>query len=68
MGALPGFDFAYQHKGLLEIFQTQAVADHAHHTVEKGKALGLDVELLNYEQLQKHGTANKDQWIGRYLF
>lgn len=38
---LPQFDFAYEHKGLLEIFQTSAVEEHAHHTVEKANQLGL---------------------------
>lgn len=38
---LPQFNFAYEHKGLLEIFQTSAVEDHAHHTVEKANLIGL---------------------------
>ncbi|MGZ8559092.1 MAG: NAD(P)/FAD-dependent oxidoreductase, partial [Chitinophagaceae bacterium] len=66
--ALPGFDFAYQQKGLLEIFQTQAVAEHAHHTVEKGKALGLDVELLNYKELQKLEPQTKIIGLGAIFF
>lgn len=66
--ALPGFDFAYQHKGLLEIFQTQAVADHAHHTVEKGKALGLDVDLLSYETLQSMEPQIKINALGAIYF
>ena len=66
--ALPGFDFAYQQKGLLEIFQTKAVAEHAHHTVEKGKALGLDVEFLNYEQLQKLEPQTKINGLGAIFF
>ena len=50
---LPHFEFAYEHKGLLEIFQTEAGAEHAHHTVEKAHKLGLaDTELLSYEALQ----------------
>jgi len=50
---LPHFDFAYQHKGLLEIFQTPAGAEHARHTVEKGHELGLDVDLLDAVALQE---------------
>ncbi len=38
---LPDFDFAYEHKGLLEVFQTPQVAEHAHHVVDKAKSLGL---------------------------
>ena len=66
--ALPGFDFAYQHKGLLEIFQTAAVAEHAHETVKKAKELGLDVELLNYEQLQKLEPQTTINGIGAIFF
>jgi len=65
---LPGFDFAYEHKGLLEIFQTQAMAEHAQHTVEKGKALGLDVELLSYEELQKLEPQTKINGLGAIFF
>jgi D-amino-acid dehydrogenase len=38
---LPQFNFSYEHKGLLEIFQTNEVAEHAQHTVEKANQLGL---------------------------
>jgi len=49
---LPQFNFAYDQKGLLEIFQTDAGAAHADHTVHKAHELGLiDTELLSYEQL-----------------
>ena len=50
---LPQFNFAYDQKGLLEIFQTDAGAEHAAHTVHKAHELGLkDTELLTYDQLQ----------------
>jgi D-amino-acid dehydrogenase len=58
---LPHFDFAYEHKGLLEIFQTPANAEHARHTVAKAQELGLDVELLDHQALQEkepHTTVN----------
>lgn len=49
----PGFNFAYEHKGLLEIFQTDAGEAHAHHTIEKAHEIGLtDTQLLNKDQLQ----------------
>jgi D-amino-acid dehydrogenase len=48
-----GFNFAYEHKGLLEIFQTDAGEAHAHHTIEKAHKIGLtDTALLSREQLQ----------------
>jgi len=50
---LPQFAFAYEHKGLLEVFQTDAGAEKGFHLYEKAQELGLhDTELLNYEQLQ----------------
>ena len=50
---LPIFNFSYQHKGLLEIFQTEEAAHHAEGSVEKARQLGIDVELLDYNQLQQ---------------
>jgi len=59
---LPAFDFAYEQKGLLEIFQTAEGAEHARHTVEKAHELGLsDTKLLTKEELQSlepHTTIN----------
>jgi D-amino-acid dehydrogenase len=66
--SLPGFDFAYQQKGLLEIFQTQAAAEHAHHTVSKGKELGLEVALLNYDEMQRLEPQTKINGIGAVFF
>ena len=66
--ALPDFDFAYQQKGLLEIFQTHAAAKHAKHTIEKGKELGLDASLLNYEELQKMEPQTKINALGAIFF
>ena len=49
---LPDFNFVYEHKGLLEIFQTEAGGEHAKHTVEKAHALGLsDTKLLTQAEL-----------------
>ena len=65
---LPHFEFAYQHKGLLEIFQTEAAAEHAHHTVEKGHELGLDVELLDAAALQAKEPHTKVNGLGAIFF
>lgn len=47
-----GFDFSYESKGLLEIFQTQEGEDHAHHSYEKALELGLtDSVMLSKEEL-----------------
>lgn len=66
---LKEFDFSYEHKGLLEIFQTDAKAEHARHTVEKAHELGLsDTELLSYEQLQQLEPHTKIHGKGAILF
>lgn len=64
----PHFEFAYQHKGLLEIFQTETAADHAHHTVEKAHELGLDVELLDARQLQAKEPHTRVNGLGAIFF
>lgn len=49
---LPQFDFAYEHKGLLEIFQTDKVGEHAQELVDKANALGLaGTKLLSQSEL-----------------
>ncbi|MDE3250853.1 MAG: FAD-dependent oxidoreductase [Bacteroidota bacterium] len=65
---IPGFRFSYEHKGLLEIFQTDAVEEHAHHTVEKGKQLGLDVDLIDYNTLQSMEPQTRINGKGAILF
>ena len=65
---LPGFDFAYEHKGMLEIFQTEAVGNHAQHTVQKAKALGLDAELLGISELQQLEPQTKINALGAIFF
>lgn len=65
---IPGFDFGYEHKGMLEIFQTADVANHAHHTVTKAKELGLDVSLLNYNELQQLEPNAKINALGALYF
>lgn len=50
---IENFDFAYERKGMLEIFKTEKVGEHAVHTVETGKQLGLDVELIDEKGLKQ---------------
>jgi D-amino-acid dehydrogenase len=65
----PDLEFAYQHKGLLEIFQTEAAAEHAHHTVEKARELGLmDTQLLNREELQAKEPHTRINGLGAIFF
>lgn len=50
---LPQFKFAYEHKGLLEIFQTDKGGDHAKHVMHRAHELGLtDTVLLDSAELQ----------------
>jgi D-amino-acid dehydrogenase len=66
---IPGFNFAYEQKGLLEIFQTEAGGEHARHTVEKAHELGLtDTELLSKEQLQALEPQTRINGLGAILF
>ena len=67
--SIPGFDFAYQDKGLLEIFQTDAGAEHAKHTVEKAIELGLkDTQLLSKDELQALEPHTRINGMGAILF
>ena len=66
---LPGFDFAYEHKGLLEIFQTQEGADHAQHTMEKAHQLGLtDTVVLSKAELDKLEPQTRINALGALFF
>lgn len=66
---LPDFNFAYEHKGLLEIFQTEKGADHAHHTVKKALELGLDdTRLLNKTELDALEPHTRINALGAILF
>ncbi len=66
--AIPGFNFAYEHKGLLEIFQTQAVAAHARDTVEQARSLGLEASLLDADALQRLEPHTRINALGAILF
>jgi D-amino-acid dehydrogenase len=67
--SIPEFNFAYERKGLLEIFQTEAGAAHAAHTVERAHELGLtDTKLLNKEELQTMEPHTRINGMGAILF
>jgi D-amino-acid dehydrogenase len=50
--ALPGFNFSYAQKGLLEYFQTEEKEMHAQHTVHEAHALGLEAKVLTAPEVQ----------------
>ncbi|MCU0395502.1 MAG: FAD-dependent oxidoreductase [Chitinophagaceae bacterium] len=49
---LPGFDFSYDRKGLLEYFQTPEKEAAAHHHAEEAAHLGLEARVLSAEEVQ----------------
>ncbi len=65
---LPHFDFAFERKGMLEIFQTETAGHHAAATVEAGKRLGLDVELVDEKGLQQLEPQTKINALGAIYF
>ena len=68
-GSLPQFKFAYEHNGLLEIFQTEKAAEHASHLVHKAHEIGLtDTKLLNQQELFALEPNHKINAIGAIHF
>lgn len=65
---VPQFDFAYEHKGLLEICQTEAAAEHARHTVERAHGLGLDANWLDAKALQEKEPHTRVNGLGAIYF
>lgn len=65
---IDGFDFNFESKGMLEIFKTDKVAHHAATTVETGKRMGLNVELLDAEELQALESQTKINALGAINF
>ena len=65
---IAGFDFAFEHKGMLEIFKTEKVGHHAAATVEAGKKLGLDVEMVDAKGLQQLEPQTKINALGAINF
>lgn len=67
--SLPQFKFAYEHNGLLEIFQTEKAAEHAAHLVHKAHEIGLtDSKLLNQQELFALEPNHKINAIGAIHF
>ena len=66
---LPQFKFAYEKKGLLEIFQTEKVAEHSHHLVQRAQEIGLsDTRLLNQAELFAMEPHHKMNALGAVYF
>ncbi|WP_290793616.1 NAD(P)/FAD-dependent oxidoreductase [Flavihumibacter sp. UBA7668] len=50
--SIPGIELSYEHKGLMEYFQTPEKEDHAHHFCADALELGLDAKILSYDEVQ----------------
>lgn len=67
--SMPDFSFGYEKKGLLEIFQTEAVAQHAADTCERACEIGLEgTRLLNKDELQEYEPHVKFRALGAIWF
>lgn len=64
----PAFDFYYEKKGILELYQTPKEAHHAEEIVHKAKELGLDTELLTGEQVQQMESHTTVHAMGAIYF
>ena len=49
----PDFDFGMEAKGILMYYKSQKVGDEEVHLAEKARQMGLDVEALSKDQVQK---------------
>jgi D-amino-acid dehydrogenase len=49
----PGFDFAYERKGIMMYFKNAAVAEEEIHLAEKARSMGLDAVSLTTAEAQK---------------
>ncbi len=50
---VPGFDFYYSRKGMLDFFRTDENAHHAEEMVAASKKLGLDAEVLTKQEVEQ---------------
>jgi D-amino-acid dehydrogenase len=60
----PGFDFAFQKKGIMMYFKTQKVADEEIHLAEIAQGLGLDAVALNREEIHQLEPEVKPDVLG----
>ncbi|MFL5808684.1 MAG: NAD(P)/FAD-dependent oxidoreductase [Flavisolibacter sp.] len=49
----PGFDFALEKKGILMYYKTEKVAEEESRLAEKAKELGIEVAVLNRQEVQE---------------
>ena len=49
----PGFSFAMENKGILMYYKTDKVAEEEIHLAERAKQMGIEVQVLNREEVQQ---------------
>lgn len=52
LSSAPGFDFAFEKKGIMMYYKTDKAGEEEIHLAEKGKSMGIDVEALTASQVQ----------------
>ena len=52
LSTAPGFDFAFEKKGIVMYYKTEKVAEEEIHLAEKARAMGLDAVVLSREAIQ----------------
>jgi len=61
-------NFDYQHKGMLEVFQSTAARKECTHIAKMGQDLGLDIEMLDKEGLEHLEPDTKWNAIGAVYY
>jgi D-amino-acid dehydrogenase len=64
----PAYNFFYEQKGILEIFQTTEKKHHAEETGEKARELGLDAVMISKEELDNMEPGVKMDALGALFF
>ncbi|OMP79950.1 FAD-binding oxidoreductase [[Flexibacter] sp. ATCC 35208] len=65
---LPGLEFSYDPTGMLELFQREANAHHAEHTIKAAKELGIDAQLIDKATLQQMEPDTEINALGAVYF
>ncbi len=63
-----GFEFCFEENGLLMLFKSDQAAEEEEKIAERGKALGLEVEILDKEQVQKKEKNLKTEVVGGVFY
>ncbi|PSL25035.1 NAD(P)/FAD-dependent oxidoreductase [Chitinophaga ginsengisoli] len=65
---VPGLDFSYDPKGMLELFNTEENAHHAEHTIKDALALGIEARMIDAQTLQQMEPDTPIKALGAIYF